>query len=332
MENLYRDEKVNLMSILLAWSTVIILGVTQYLVRYSIQDCLIFMGIGCIYIPPTIIFIINKHNLVVKYFMVFGTMLYIYIVLFIQNGLFDNTYFLLITIAFTAVYFDVKLTIYSAFINVILSSVFYVTLKALLFPIFRIDNFISLELAFILIGVVISIQTYWSKRILESYKSLYEKAIRDKLTNLYNRTYYEEFFAETVAKCKLENKELSIIIVDIDNFKEVNDKFGHTKGDVVLKGVSERICSVCGIEDVAARIGGEEFIIILLDTNTDEASILAEEIRMKINLTEIENISISVSLGVTSLNYYDTKEDIFNRADKALYMAKNSGKNCSFVL
>lgn len=329
---IYRDENVNFISVILSWSSVLVFGFTQYLVRYSIQDCLIFFAIGCMYIVPTFLYIRNKHDKFIKYFMIFGTMIYIYILLFLQNGLFDNTYYLLITIGITAIYFDIRLTIYSILINMLCSTILYFKYKTLFFPIFRIDNFITLELAFILIGIIISLQTYWSKKLLQSYECIYEKAIRDKLTNLYNRTYFDEFFIESVERFKLQKNKLSVIVLDIDNFKKINDTFGHAKGDLVLQGISDCISSVCRSNDVAARIGGEEFIILLLDTTKEVASIIAEDLRKMIEENQINNISVTVSLGVTSLNDSDTTEDVFDRADKALYMAKNKGKNCSVVL
>lgn len=331
MDNIYTNEKINLISIILAWSIIFVLGVSQYLINTS-RNFLIFIALGCIYIVPTYVYIQNKYNKNIKYFMVFGTMIYIYILLFIQNGMFDNTYYLLITIAITAIYFDIKITMYATIINVLVSGTFYFTVKALFFPIFRFENFISLETAFIFIGIIISIQTYWSKKLLNSYKRLYEKAIRDNLTTLYNRNYFDIFFIETVDNYKLQKKKLGVIAIDIDDFKNVNDSFGHSKGDVVLKGVAECIVQASRGKVAAFRIGGEEFVMLLLDTNKDEASIIAEDVRRKVEIQQHENISVTISLGVTLFEKTDSKEDVLARADKALYMSKNNGKNCIYIL
>ena len=115
---------------------------------------------------------------------------------------------------------------------------------------------------------------------------------------------------------------LSLIMLDIDSFKSYNDKFGHLKGDEILKQVAEILKKNCRHVDIVARYGGEEFMVILPDTEIKGAKILAEKIR-----NAVQEIKLTVSAGVAGYEKDMTKDEFIEKVDKALYKAKADGKN-----
>ncbi len=159
-------------------------------------------------------------------------------------------------------------------------------------------------------------------------------SITDSLTGLLNRRYFEERMAEEIARSRRHKQPFSLIILDIDNFKNLNDSFGHLFGDEILKTTTSVIRRCVRIIDIAARYGGEEFAIILPTTDKNDAGIIAERIR-----TEVESavclvkdtgttLNVTVSLGIASFpDDSSTAEELINNADRALYRAKNQGKN-----
>lgn len=164
-------------------------------------------------------------------------------------------------------------------------------------------------------------------------EKLKKEVITDSLTNIYNKRHFDLTANSEYNKSKKENTDLSIVIIDIDYFKNINDTYGHNKGDFILKEVSKIFQLLIRRNDTLCRIGGEEFVIILPSTSLDIAKDLAENIRIKIKeqefvLDDKNKISITVSLGVSSLTSLDKNyEDILLRADKGLYKSKQSGRN-----
>ena len=132
---------------------------------------------------------------------------------------------------------------------------------------------------------------------------------------------------EEILKAKRYNTPLSIIYFDIDHFKQINDTYGHKKGDFILKEVSKIILQNIRKTDIFGRWGGEEFIIILPFTDLENALILAEKLRKKIEEHDFDGINITISFGVTELKIDDNADTLINRADEALYKAKNKGRN-----
>ena len=163
------------------------------------------------------------------------------------------------------------------------------------------------------------------------------QANTDPLTGLYNRRY---FFNHAVIECsraKRHKLNLAVISIDIDYFKDINDKYGHPIGDKVLIELSNNILPTLRLEDILARIGGEEFSIILPNTSLEDAKMVAERICYAdndylVNELNINTIKIQVSVGVVSMRETDKDfDDLFIRADKALYKAKKSGRNQVYV-
>lgn len=158
----------------------------------------------------------------------------------------------------------------------------------------------------------------------ELYK---DKSVRDHLTGLFNRAKIEQQLELLYMNFK-ENKELfSLIYLDIDHFKDINDTLGHAKGDVVLKEISNTLQKTTRGEDIVGRIGGEEFLI-LVRNNSDTAQKIAEKLRVSVETTNIiEDRAITCSFGVTQITDEDSVDTLLKRADDALYKAKRNGRN-----
>jgi len=166
-------------------------------------------------------------------------------------------------------------------------------------------------------------------QIKEKSNLLEYQASHDKLTGLFNRNKFDEFYIKEVKRSKRYNTNLSVIIFDIDDFKMINDTYGHQIGDVVLKEISQIMSMHIREQDIAVRWGGEEFLILLPHTNIDGAATVANKIKTNIEehlFTEL-SLKITASFGVSELGTDDTDESLILRTDKFLYEAKNSGKN-----
>ncbi|MEW5819707.1 MAG: diguanylate cyclase [Cyanobacteriota bacterium] len=155
----------------------------------------------------------------------------------------------------------------------------------------------------------------------------------DELTQLKNRRYFIKAAIKEAERAKRYQHSCAILMIDIDNFKNVNDKFGHTVGDEVLKKLADILLHSTRTTDTVCRYGGEEFIVLLPETNIDNAYITAEKIRLQVDNTivKIDNkvIPVTISIGVAAMFYFDSLKvvDIIERSDKALYLAKHSGRN-----
>jgi len=179
-------------------------------------------------------------------------------------------------------------------------------------------------------GVIWMIDDITDRKIHE--EKLKEYATKDSLTGLFNRRHFFETGDSELKRHTRHKRPVSVIIADADYFKKVNDTCGHQAGDEVLKAISSIIMNSIRSEDTAARIGGEEFAVLLPETSIEKALVIAERIREKISMAETEThsgpVSITLSLGVAEYNY--AEDDIFtliNCADKALYTAKRNGRN-----
>ena len=165
---------------------------------------------------------------------------------------------------------------------------------------------------------------------------IFEKTIYtakfDKLTGLYNRTYFDEAIYRETSRAARHNAQFSILFLDLDDFKRINDTYGHFAGDAVLKSVSQAILDKIRLQDIAARYGGEEIIIILPETGKATGLVLAERIRKMVEKLKIKfegkKLSITVSCGLASYPIDATEEhDLVKLADMAMFRAKTSGKN-----
>jgi diguanylate cyclase len=161
-----------------------------------------------------------------------------------------------------------------------------------------------------------------------------EEALKDPLTRIDNRRCFEKKLKDAISNASADGSSLCLIIADIDHFKKVNDTHGHLVGDNVLRMVAATIKDSIKGKDMAARIGGEEFSILLPDTPFDGAMKLANDMRLSFERLDLKKKSTGESLGKITLSFgvakYKTNEateDFVNRADKALYKSKNTGRN-----
>jgi diguanylate cyclase (GGDEF)-like protein len=163
--------------------------------------------------------------------------------------------------------------------------------------------------------------------------NLTNAAYMDKLTGLYNRKYISEVLEVEFKRAKALHSPFSVILFDIDNFKKVNDTYGHDGGDYVLSELGAQVkASGLRERDLAGRYGGEEFMVVLTNSTEGQAQEVAERIRKKIETHEFmyadQRIPVTVSMGVASLKKdYAESGDIYKASDKALYESKRNGKN-----
>ncbi len=165
--------------------------------------------------------------------------------------------------------------------------------------------------------------------------TLFNRALKmaytDPLTKTNNRTSFDSALEREIQLSHRNSRHLSVIFFDIDHFKDINDHFGHECGDIALSSAANCIKEVVRSSDMVFRYGGEEFVILLSDTDIDGALIMAERIRKKIENHTIaygmETFKLTASLGVSSLKGCDTIESLIKRADSAMYQAKAKGRN-----
>jgi len=165
------------------------------------------------------------------------------------------------------------------------------------------------------------------------YQSLYHAAIRDELTGAFNKRHLMERLAAEVAFARRHGSELTLILFDIDDFKHVNDTFGHAAGDALLSQLGSLLLEHTREEDVVARFGGDEFAILARGTCAQGAWELAERLRRAVQGTvfEEESVEIRATLSIGTATMLGTRpmtvEELFKTADRALYVAKETGKN-----
>jgi diguanylate cyclase (GGDEF)-like protein len=158
----------------------------------------------------------------------------------------------------------------------------------------------------------------------QRYQDAQHSAMTDALTGLYNKAYFKESLKNEVARAQRSQKPISLVLFDLDNFKEYNDTYGHPEGDKLLKKLSDVIKASARSLDIAARYGGEEFAIILPETGHEPAFLVAERLRKAVE----QQLPATVSVGIcTCVNASASPETLLNEADKALYTAKREGKN-----
>jgi diguanylate cyclase (GGDEF)-like protein/PAS domain S-box-containing protein len=163
----------------------------------------------------------------------------------------------------------------------------------------------------------------------EQVKKSNDEANTDVLTSLYNRRKFEIELSKEISRSKRYLSSLSILLIDADHFKNINDQYGHKLGDQVLQNMANTISTYTRKPDVAARWGGEEFVVILPETSLSQALQIAEKQRGAIESMPIDaEIRLTCSIGVTEIKPSDDLDSLMLRADRALYDAKKAGRNC----
>ncbi len=166
-----------------------------------------------------------------------------------------------------------------------------------------------------------------------SEERLEELSIRDALTNLYNNRYFHSRLPEEFARAIRHHRNISMILIDLDFFKKINDKYGHQAGDVVLQEVAQIMLSTARKDEIIARVGGEEFCIILIECDEKRALLAAERFLRAIRCLRIKlptglAINVTASMGVVSSETTDGSEwHLYAVADAAMYRAKKNGRN-----
>lgn len=166
--------------------------------------------------------------------------------------------------------------------------------------------------------------------VLKEARDLFERQARvDYLTGAYNRLMFSELFEAEIQRARRYGSDLSLIMLDLDHFKNVNDTYGHETGDHVLKEIAELVSQHIRRHDVFARWGGEEFMLLVPKCDLSQSVQLAEKLRLLCESYDFgDGLKVTASLGVTQFQSGDSAETFKNRTDEALYLAKKSGRNC----
>ncbi len=161
------------------------------------------------------------------------------------------------------------------------------------------------------------------------YQKMKKLALKDSLTGLNNRNKFEVSFNDSVRSSQKKDSSFSLLVLDLDGFKKVNDKFGHQTGDLVLTRFAQVLLNCSRDEDLVFRFGGDEFTILLNDANKASVPDIASRIKKAVSQNHLlAQLNVSCSMGSAHYHQGDDKNTLFERADQALYRAKNKGKNC----
>lgn len=165
--------------------------------------------------------------------------------------------------------------------------------------------------------------------IADLFQAVKEQAITDGMTGLYNRRYFEEFLKKEAIRANRQNQKFTVIGLDLDHLKQINDKYGHNYGDIAIKAIAEVLKSSCRSIDIAARIGGEEFNVILSGVDSKGGLVFAERIRKAIESIQLEKIGhITASIGVgTYFEHSEDTDELIELVDNAMYQSKRNGRN-----
>jgi two-component system, cell cycle response regulator len=161
------------------------------------------------------------------------------------------------------------------------------------------------------------------------YEHILEQSRIDPLTGTFNRRYFDAHAPRLAARCRAARKSLTVLMIDVDNLKEINDTHGHAVGDIVLKEVVNRATLALRPSDLVARMGGDEFVVVMPETGLDAALQIAERLHGRVCDALIEGIAVTISIGAAA-SRPDEEEDLevaLERADAALYAAKRAGGN-----
>ncbi len=184
---------------------------------------------------------------------------------------------------------------------------------------------------FVIVVCMLALQTVQDVKRLAI---LEQESITDSIVGIYNRRYLDKRLREELERAKRHKLPLSLLLMDIDNFKQVNDLYGHTTGDVILGEIGRVLQERVRVSDLAARYGGDELAVLLPNTRQDGAALIAERIRSAMERTPVSGVKdvngdvhFTISTGVGSALENDTGTELLRRTDLALYHAKQKGRN-----
>ncbi len=190
-----------------------------------------------------------------------------------------------------------------------------------------IDQLAFIAAMFLLVAIGFTIPWMVNARLV---RAIYQSSMKDSLTHLYNRRALEEFVPREIARTHRHHGHLSIIMTDFDNFKTINDQYGHHIGDTALKGFGQILSNNLRKQDLSFRLGGDEFLILLPETSEDDARKVANKIRHHVEhwqFSQKQKEPWTVSLGIAQFLPDEDWDSAIKRADAALYLAKRSGRN-----
>src|SRR5216684_715208 len=186
---------------------------------------------------------------------------------------------------------------------------------------FTIRFFVTLTLTIILANIVVSI-------VVDLHRRLLDQALVDPLTGIFNRRHMERCLSDAIERKRRNSAPASLLLIDVDRFKRINDQFGHAKGDAVLKGIVSLVANRSRKLDLLFRIGGEEFMLLLPDTQEAAAALVAEQLRGSVAESPLlDDRRLTVSIGVGELQPGESLDAWMKHADDALYAAKKAGRN-----
>lgn len=204
------------------------------------------------------------------------------------------------------------------------------------------DEMIQFILKITALDMSLAVECYCASKVFGLEKSLesacgererfHHLAVTDSLTELHNHSYSRRCLTESLRRARADGSPLCVIMADLDHFKEINDRYGHLVGDQVLRIAAARMTSGARAGDEICRYGGEEFLLILQNTDIREGTDVAERVRTRINSDAMHGkdaeINVSLSLGIAQARESDNVDSLIERADAALYSAKLAGRDC----
>ncbi|MGI6036753.1 MAG: diguanylate cyclase [Limnochordia bacterium] len=190
----------------------------------------------------------------------------------------------------------------------------------------KLRQYVFILASFIIIWLLTGLILIWLKRYVRD--SLEYLAHYDDLTRAANKSLYTQVLEEECQRALRYDRPLSLLILDIDRFKRVNDTYGHSVGDLVLGQLAAVVQRNIRGSDLLARVGGEEFAVIAPETDLEQAKALAERLRLAVASASFPKVgSVTISIGLSQFQREDTPDELFRRADVALYLAKERGRN-----
>jgi diguanylate cyclase len=180
--------------------------------------------------------------------------------------------------------------------------------------------------------IAVGIATYrLTRRVRDQNRMLAELSRTDGLSGLLNKISWEQIVYVEMARCRRSHRPASLLMIDVDHFKQINDRYGHPAGDHVIRNVAAIVSRTVRASDISGRFGGEEFAVVLPETDIEGAAVIAERIRKRIEAATMEpaeGIRCTVSIGIAAAQPdVEDAGDWISRADRALYEAKRLGRN-----
>lgn len=326
------QERTNKLLAYASIATIVVESILVYFTNFSVRETLIVSGIAIVmFSPPLILYFIKPSSRVFKYLFTFFAVTYMFIILYIQKGNIDNLFLLFVILSAASVYFDVAYTLYTTGILCLEALLGLLFFREDLYPLLAPAGVGSLVVSFLVIGCLLAFQGEWGKKMMTNYEAVYDKSITDFLTQVRNRAFFDDYLQDTIIQSKKYGEKFCVVMLDIDNFKSFNDKYGHQVGDLVLQKTCRTIQDVIRKTDILSRFGGEEFTVICKASSIKDGLIIAEKIRAGVDGSAIthehQELHITISVGVTEFSRGDNSENLIKRVDDALLKAKQRGKN-----